>query len=252
MKRTLLSAILALTPAFAGPVVFSAAGAATGDITTALTNFRTALGAQNPNTATNFVGGRREINWDGVPASATEPNAFPGNFFNGSAAGRARGITFSTPGSSLLVSVPDGGDDYAFFSPSKVFEPVGSDITDVNFFSPKDQKTVAVTNGFGAIFLDIDDSTTASMEFFGLSGASLGVYQVPSFAGSKTFSFLGVKFDSPAIARVRIISSSPTDETAMDDFIYGEQTATPEPATCATLAAALAGLVVVKRRSARQ
>ncbi len=115
------------------------------------------------------MGGRREINWDGVPASATEPNAFQRNFSKGSAAGRGHGITFSTPGSSLLVSVPDGSEDYTFFSPSKVFGPVGSEITDVHFFSPKDQKTVAVTNGFGAIFLDIDDPTTASIEFFGLS-----------------------------------------------------------------------------------
>ncbi|MCX6591300.1 MAG: PEP-CTERM sorting domain-containing protein [Acidobacteria bacterium] len=250
MKRILLSITLALSPMLAGPVVFSSSGATTGDITGALNQFRASLGGLNPNVATNFVGGRREINWDGVPAAATEPNAFPGSFFNGSATGRARGITFSTPGTSLLVSVPDAGDDYTFFSPSKVFEPVGSAITDVSFFSPKDQKTVAVTNAFGAIFLDVDDASTASMEFFNLSGTSLGVYQVPSFSGNKTFSFLGVKFDSPAIARVRIISSNPDDETAMDDFIFGEQTATPEPATYATLATALAGLAWIKRRRA--
>lgn len=252
MNRILLSSVLAMAPVFAGPVVFSAAGAATGDITTALTQFRTALGALNPNTPVSFAGGRREINWDAVPAGATEPNAFPGTFFNGNVAGRARGITFTTPGTNFLVSVPDAGDDYTFFSPSKVFEPVGSAITDVRFFSPKNQKTVAVTRGFGVVFLDIDDSTTASMEFFALSGASLGVYQVPAFAGSKTFSFLGVKFDTPAIARVRIISSNPDDETAMDDFIFGEQTATPEPATYATIAAALAGLVASKRHSSRK
>ncbi len=73
----------------------------------------------------------------------------------------------------------------------------------------------------------------------------MGVYQVPSFAGTKTFSFLGVKFDSPIIARVRITSSSPTDEAAMDDFIYGEPTATPEPATWATLATAVVGLAMM-------
>src|SRR4051794_16209792 len=43
----------------------------TGNITTGVTQFRTLLGALNANTAGEQTAGRREINWDGVPAALT-------------------------------------------------------------------------------------------------------------------------------------------------------------------------------------
>src|SRR5687768_8833770 len=56
-------------------IVFKAAG----DITSALNEFRATLGTLN--TAPGAEGGRREINWDGVPAGLTNNDQFPGDFF---------------------------------------------------------------------------------------------------------------------------------------------------------------------------
>src|SRR3954470_18806566 len=57
---------------------------ATGDIAPAVGQFRSLLGggAPNPNVAGEAAGGRREINWDGVPAALTDNDLFPANFFN--------------------------------------------------------------------------------------------------------------------------------------------------------------------------
>jgi hypothetical protein len=55
---------------------------AAGDITATLNAFRDALGTLNANTPGSQAGGRREINWDAVPAQFTNTNDFPADFFN--------------------------------------------------------------------------------------------------------------------------------------------------------------------------
>lgn len=69
---------LAITlQAHAVPVVTSASGSEAASIQSAVDAFRTSLGTLNPNVADTFVnGGRREINWDGVPDSFSSPNPF--------------------------------------------------------------------------------------------------------------------------------------------------------------------------------
>ena len=85
--------------------VFSAAC----DITGAMAGFRTALGTLNPNVPGEVgeKGGRREVNWDAVPSTATNTLTFPGDFFNQNFSPRARGVVFSTNGSGLSVSDND-------------------------------------------------------------------------------------------------------------------------------------------------
>src|SRR5690242_21855213 len=47
---------------------------AAGDITPSVNAFRDALGTLNANTPGSQAGGRREINWDAVPAANTDNN----------------------------------------------------------------------------------------------------------------------------------------------------------------------------------
>jgi hypothetical protein len=111
---------------------------------------------------------------------------------------------------------------------------------DVNFFLPG-TNTPALTNGFGAIFSDVDLANTTSIQLFDKSLNSLGTFVVPATAGSETFSFLGISFADPVIARVRITSGNfpvgtgVTDQNGdlrdvvtMDDFLYGEPRGVPD------------------------
>ena len=220
--------------------------------------------------------GRREINWDAVPAGASSTNAFPGNFFNGTTgvqpAGRIRGATFSTPGTGFRVSATEFSDEASFgpaefdaFSPARMFASMGSNITDVTFSVPGSPGLAATVRGMGVVFSDVDYTGSASLEFFDTSNVSLGLFPVegvfPTADGRNSqgsFSFLGVSFDAgERVARVRIVSGAHgidgnyvglDDAVVMDDFIYAEPQAVPEPLTSALVGAGIAGLVALRRR----
>ena len=103
MKTVMMtSAIAALSMAASANATqtFSASGATPADIQATVDQFRAGLGANN-GVGGSFSGGRREINWDGVPDSFSSPNALPGNFFN---ANSPRGLTMTTPGTGFRVS----------------------------------------------------------------------------------------------------------------------------------------------------
>jgi len=59
----------------------------------------------------------------------------------------------------------------------------------------------ATVRGFGAVYVDVDTEHTA-FEFFDRTDKSLGRCAVPANGGG--FSFLGVLFAKPVVARVRI------------------------------------------------
>ena len=143
----------------AQPSVFTGAC----DINSALTNFRTALGALDPNVVGEQNGGRREVNWDAVPPAFTNTLNFPGDFFNQNFSPRARGVVFSTDGSGLSVSNNDfkfinAAYDAQFnsFSPVRTFSAIGSNTTRVDLFVAG-TSTPARSTGFGVVFSDVDE-----------------------------------------------------------------------------------------------
>ncbi|VTR99218.1 FG-GAP repeat domain-containing protein [Tuwongella immobilis] len=242
-------------PVLAAPTILApvqrireATGAAVVNIQAAVDAFRADLGTLNANEAKSFGTGRREINWDGVPAGSSEPNNLASNFFNSNS---PRGVVFSTPGSAFQVSgsVADVGAgnerfgltnaNYPFgfsaFSEEKIFTAVGSNITDVQFFVPGTTRP-ALVNGFGAVFTDVDQFGTTSLEFFDAAGTLIFSRTVAATPGDGSLSFLGVTFTQALISRVRITSGNGAlgvgvddltfggmaDLVALDDFFYGE------------------------------
>jgi hypothetical protein len=228
----------------AAPVIVRSAG----DIRDAVDQYRSMLGADNGGEPGARPSGRREINWDGLPDELAAPNDYAPDTFNAPAAPRARGIVLRSPDGALQVSADDDnpagalprfghlnpayGREFTTFSAPRLFSPVGSNIVDATFFVPGTQQP-ALVRGFGAVYTDVDTDHTA-FEYFDADGRSLGAFRVPM--ADKGLSFLGVVFDEPIVARVRIEygtkalgpDDSPTADVAvMDDFIFGE----PQPRT---------------------
>ena len=252
--------------------VFSGSGSTT---TQAVTDFRSATGALNPNVAGSFGTGRREINWDGVPDAVAAPNNLPANFFN---VNSPRGAVFSTPGTGFQVSAsasnvfgapvefgninPSYPQHFTAFSSQRLFTAIGSNIVDVTFFIPGTNSSAFVT-GFGAVFSDIDLAGSTSLTFFGANNLLLGTWDAPSITGNETLSFLGILFGDPIVSRVRITSgnaalgvfeSSNIDLVVMDDFIFGEPTlaaAVPEPASWAMMLLGFGAIGLSMRRKGR-
>ncbi len=280
----LIPLILPLT-LFAAPLVFSGSGSDAAAIQAVVDSFRAAVGnPNNGNTPGPLPAGRREINWDGgsTQNTATTLSSTPFNGFL-----NTRGALFTTPGLGFVQTPPadgttaNGGLDGVFgnptytttfapFSLQRLFTPISSNVTDVLFFIPgTNGAQLAAVSAFGAVFSDVDlGGGTTSIEYFGLSGASLGTFPVPNVnSADPSFSFLGVQFTGAdeLISRVRIITgnaalgpgvndgivNSPNvDVVVMDDFLYAEPraAAVPEPSTMLLLGSGLIGLAGYGRK----
>jgi hypothetical protein len=231
-----LAAAAALIPAAAQAdgVKRTAAGAAPADITAAVNTFRADLGGVNNVGGPPAASGRREINWDGVPDSAADPNPFPGGFF------LARGLQYDTPGTGFQVSakatnptatpVRFNNPEFQAFSQERLFAPIGSNTYDSHFFVPG-TGTPATTSGFGVVFTDVDVTGSAKIEYFDSAGALLDTAVAPA-SPNGGLSFAGESFNAgERVARVRVTSGTTTtltsdpagqDAVAQDDFVYGE------------------------------
>ena len=225
-------------------IVFKASGDSIA-ILPALNEFRDTLGTLNLHPGA--TGGRREINWDGVPPAFTNNNLFPGDFFGASDPtlpdGRKRGLLNTTPGTGFSISDndfffinPKYDDQFNDFSPKKTFIAVGSNITD-NLFRVPGTNLPASVKGFGVVFSGVNNASSTSMEFYD-GDRLLGTFRVPNNGNNLPggFSFVGVYFPHEKVTRVRIFSGSaplsPTqddltdgggeDLVIMDDFIYSE------------------------------
>ncbi|HUP78480.1 MAG TPA: PEP-CTERM sorting domain-containing protein, partial [Pirellula sp.] len=236
--------------------------------------FRNDLGGGTTAGANGSFGGlRREINWDGVAATVSAPNALPANFFNSTS---PRGVVFSTPGTGFQVSgaTTDVGagqpalanfgninanymNTFGTFSAQRLFTAIGSNVTDINFFVAG-TNTPAFVSGFGAVFTDVDSGTSSRLQVFDTNNVSLGIFNIAAgTVASQSLSFLGVSFNAgERIGRVQITSGNAalgaaavdggaTDLVVMDDFLYSEPIAVPEPSS---VLMGIAGLAAIMAR----
>jgi hypothetical protein len=215
---------------------------ASGDITTKVNEFRSLLG-NVLNTTPGQTSGRREIDWDGVP-DVYSTQRLPSDFFNpvapGSPAGLQRGFLYA-PDTDARISSNDfsdlestNGTEFSTFSGSKSFSAVSSNLWNVEF-EVAGVREAASVKGFGAVFSDVDDATSTTIEYFS-GNRSLGVFKVPVRSAGTTLSFLGVYFPDEKVTKVRIrqgnaavangvkdVSAGGTkDLVIMDDFLYDE------------------------------
>lgn len=214
---------------------------ATGDITATVNEFRQLLG-EHLNNQPNNAGGRREIDWDGIPDSLIgEP--LPADFFNPvgntAPAGRQRGLVYSSTGTFMVsdnnfatINV-EASSEFQTFSGKRAFANVSSNLWEVN---PKKPGTAidGTIRGFGIVFSDVDKPNSTSIEFF-QEEKSLGKFFVPARNTTSSFSFLGVYFNKDKVTKVRvqhdgflaanekdISQGGAHDLVILDDFIYDE------------------------------
>ena len=250
-------------------------GANAAAIQAAVNAFRADLGnPDNLNAPGPLSSGRREINWDGGGATNGTAAVTPFTVFQ-----NTRGSTYTTPGTGLTQTPITGGTvdiipggalqgsladinptyatSFVTFSPTRLFTPVGSNITEGTFSIPNTGGTLAATvSGFGAVFTDVDLASTTSIQYFNANGASLGTFFVPT--ANNGLSFLGVSGFGEGIAGVRITTGNTAlgpneganvDVVVMDDFLYGEPKAiVPEPSSLLLVGTGLAGLLWATKR----
>jgi hypothetical protein len=237
------------------PVIYNATSAAS--CTTSLAAFEAALGGANNGTMPPQASGFRTINWDGVPAAFAAPNFLPANFFNVTS---PRGAVLSTAGTGFEVSgaTSDNGAGqpapanfgdvnptyttlFSQFSAQRLFTPLGSNVYDVTFYRAG-TVNFGYTHGFAAVFTNVENANTTSIQYFDQSNTSLGTFYVPTSASGQNVSCLGVVFSQGSVvSRVRVTNgnaplggnNSPpgTDLVVNDDFAYGEPLAAPTAVT---------------------
>ena len=254
VQPTYAQTVAAAAQRFVAPTVFQAAGTSAASIQSTVDQFRAALGATNNGNNPGQASGHREINWDGgSPTNAvTTLSGTPLTAFL-----NTRGANITTRGSGFVQAPASGLADtfgnssyatiFHAFSPLRLFSPIGSNVTVVEFAVPgSNGNTPATTTGFGVVFTDVDspdgsrpDDRTGNrhastvIEYFGTHGELLFKSSAPASPGDGNLSFLGIVFDDARIARVKIIAGDaapgPNDGSAdivmMDDFLYGEPTA---------------------------
>ncbi|HZH66147.1 MAG TPA: hypothetical protein VEY10_14720 [Flavisolibacter sp.] len=212
---------------------------ASGDISTEINRFRNSVG--NLNTTPGAVGGRREINWDGVPDSMLN-KALPTDFFNtvgnNIPASRQRGLVyddgeFQVSATNFVHLNNEAATEFSSFSGNKSFANISRLDWPVGF-RVAGETTPATVTAFGMVFSDVDLEGSVALAFFD-GEKSLGKFFVPPHDANSSFSFLGVKFYNSKITKVKvshqgklsdgqkdISQGGVADLVVVDDLIYSE------------------------------
>jgi len=216
---------------------------ANGNISAKVDEFRQLLGSQL-NTAPGAVGGRREINWEGVPDSLLG-ETLPNDFFNPTGsdpalAVRQRGIQYEPTGNFMVSNAgfaeinSQAAGEFTAFSGSKTFANINSDLWSIVPEVPG-QDVAATVKGFGIVFSDVDIANSTFIEFFD-EQKSLGKFFVPVRGSGSSHSFLGVYFKKEKVTRIKVghdgvlgdgqkdvsQQQGAKDLIVLDDFLYDE------------------------------
>ena len=192
------------------------------------------------NTAPGASSGRREINWDGVPAELISPLLLPADFFNPTVTSapdaRKRGLVYFPSTAALLVSDRNFTEvdtifrgQFKAFSKNKLFSPRGTNISEIRFQLPG-STTAAYVTSFGIIFSDVDNADATMIEAY--EGNNL-IGTARAQVADRNYSFVGLRTNSRRITRIRIMAGnanlaagvqdgSARDIVVMDDLIYSE------------------------------
>lgn len=219
--RSLLSftpfAMFAGNPIVAGvPAQFTGAGKANVDA--AIASYQAAIGgANNGGAAINPATGFRTIDWDAVRLDGTDFGGGPNTtvISQGKTVGiprnrfEARGVFFDTvyavSGDGFTSVNPGAANLFPAFSPSNTFAMFNDNTIDFDFVTPGGAGVTpapAATRGFGAVFLNVTQPNTTSIEYFAGS-RSLGTFFVPVGAQAEP-EFLGALFNAPIVTKVSI------------------------------------------------
>lgn len=213
----LLSSVIFCPTATAATQVFSGTGTAA---TTEFNNFKAAI-----KTATGADGNR--IGWDGVKLDGTDANPktrvidqgktveIPVDRFKNVGAIFADPYTVSGDGFASIN--PSTAGQFPVFSPSNTFAMF--DLKDGQFddrniqqsFVLPNTTTDAGTRGFGAIFVDVEQANSSSIEYFGKDAnnkkISIGKYYVKPSANGEA-QFLGVLYDAAVVSEIEVTVGS--------------------------------------------
>jgi hypothetical protein len=215
-----------------------------GDVAAQAAEFGLTIGdVNNKNEPGLHSSGRREINWDGVPAQFTNNDAFPAEFFNQNA---PRGAVYIVAnGTGLRVSDNNFTDinqtygaEFVAFSTPRLFAPIGTTKTEVRFRIPG-RDTAAVVQSFGAVFVDVDKANSSRLQAYDKENRLIADIPAPARSANDAFSLVGVTFDQPVIARIVLMlgeapigsgindlsSGGLVDLVVLDDILYSE----PQP-----------------------
>ncbi len=246
------------------PMKFS--GGNTGNPTSAamaLANFEAAVGGAKNTAAAPQPTGFRTITWDGVKVDGTDsaagPNStvvitaghtvgIPLNRFQGQ--GVFFGAIYAVSNDGFVDVNPNVGSSNpvlfpAFSMPSTfaMFNDNGIDFKFVAAASPFTPPVSAVSRGFGAIFLNVQQPGTTIQYFHG--STVLDTLDVPTNATAGATLFAGELFSNPIVTNVLLTlgqgvifkfdgttaisgaaNSASNNLVATDDFVYAE----PQPA----------------------
>ena len=213
--------------------------AISGNVDPQIPAFGTFIGdVNNKGEPGRHASGRREINWDGVPAQVTNTNDFPADQFKGRGAvyGGTTGLRVSD--NHFADINPTYAGEFIPFSEAKLFAPIGTTKVEVTFRIPASD-TLAAVRSFGAVVVDVDKANTSRLQAYDRDDRLIADVPVPVRADPDEYSLVGVTFEEPIITRIvltlgevpigagvdDVSSGGGGDVVVLDDFLYSE----PQP-----------------------